>query len=72
MLINIVKIATKVLLTNPKARELTKKVLKKAYTEAKPIVNKNGKILKDTISETSPIENPIKFVKTLKNNIKNN
>ena len=70
MIFNFVKIASKVLLTNPKAREMSSKVIHKAYTKAKPIVVKQSRIISETIRETSPVEDPVKFFKKLRYKIK--
>ena len=40
MLLNFAKIASKVLLTNPRARKLTGELINKAYVSAKPIIKK--------------------------------
>ena len=72
MLLNFAKIASKVLLTNPRARKLTGELINKAYVSAKPIIKKQNKIVRDTINETSPTEDPIKFFKKLKDNFRKN
>ena len=72
MPINFIKFASRILLTNPKARELAGKSLQKAYVKAKPIIKKQSQIIKDTIEESPPRDDPIKFAIKLKNNIKKN
>ena len=72
MTINFIKFASRLLLTNPKARELAGKAVQKAYFKAKPVIKKKAQIIKDTIEENPPSDNPIKFVIKLKNKIKDN
>ena len=69
MLFNLVKIVSKVLLTNKKARDFTFNKLNKAYVKSRPHIIKKQKIFKDTYKETSPLDDPLKFIKKLKKNL---
>ena len=70
VMLNLIKIAAKLALKNPKIRNEVKKAGIKSYTKAKPIISKNLKILKDTVNQVDPLENPKLFGKKLKENFK--
>ena len=72
MTLNFIKIASRIILTNPKARQLAGKALQKAYFKAKPVIKNQARIIKDTMDENPPRDNLIKFAIKLKNKIKNN
>ena len=44
MTLGLIKLASKILLTNPKARKVAGKVIQKAYIKAKPVIKKNTEI----------------------------
>ena len=71
MSINFIKFASRLILTNPKARKLAGQAIQVAYKKAKPVIKKQTQIIKDTIKENPPSDNPIKFAIKLKNRIKN-
>ena len=52
MALGLIKLASKILLTNPKARKIAGKILHKAYTKAKPVIKKNTEIIKRKIEES--------------------
>ena len=72
MSINFIKFASRLILTNPKARKLAGQAIQVAYKKAKPVIKKQTQIIKDTIKENPPSDNPIKFAIKLKNKIKKN
>ena len=51
MTLGLIKLASKILLTNPKARKVAGKVIQKAYIKAKPVIKKNAEIIKTKIKE---------------------
>ncbi len=51
MALGLIKLATNILLTNPKARKVAGKVIKKAYSKAKPVIKKNTEIIKAKIKD---------------------
>tara|TARA_B100000579_G_C22668044_1_gene774250 strand:+ start:525 stop:746 length:222 start_codon:yes stop_codon:yes gene_type:complete len=72
MSINFIKFASRLLLTNPKARKLAGQAMHVAYKKAKPVIKKQTQIIRDTIEEAPPGEDVIKFAIKLKNKIKKN
>ena len=70
-MLNIIKIAAKLALQNPKVREGIKKVAIKSYKKAQPILKKNFEVVKKTSNETSPLKDIKSFSKKLKENYKN-
>ena len=72
LVLKLLKIATKILINNPNAQQYAKKIVKNAYKKNKPLIDKKTKIVKDTLSEISPLDDPIKFFNKLKNNTKKN
>ena len=70
-MLNIIKLATKLALQNPKVREGIKKVAIKSYKRAKPIIKKNFDVAKKTSIESSPLKDFNSFKKRYKENLKN-
>ena len=70
-MLNIIKIAAKLALQNPKVREGIKKVAIKSYKKAQPIIKKNFEVVKKTSNETSPLKDIKSFSKNFKENYKN-
>ena len=70
VMLNLIKIAAKLALQNPKIRNEIKKASIKTYTKVKPIISKNIKILKNTANQVDPLENPKLFRKKLRENFK--
>ena len=70
-MLNIIKLAAKLALQNPKVRDGIKKVAIKSYKKAKPIIKKNFEVAKKTSTETSPLKDFNTFKKKYKENLKN-
>ena len=70
-MLNIIKIAAKLALQNPKVREGIKKVAIKSYKKAQPIIKKNLEVVKKTSNEKSPLKDIKSFTKKFKENYKN-
>ena len=70
MVVSLIKLATKVILTNPNLRKKAGKLAFETYKKAEPIIKKQAKTIKKTINEVSPLEEPIKFKNKLKKNLK--
>ena len=52
MALGLIKLASKIILTNPKVRKVAGKVIQKAYIKAKPVIKKNTEIIKRKIEES--------------------
>ncbi len=70
-MLNIIKIAAKLAMQNPKVREGLKKIAIKSYKKAKPIIKKNIDVIRKTSNENSPLKDIKTYTKKFKENYKN-
>tara|TARA_B100000427_G_C15092379_1_gene413411 strand:- start:108 stop:323 length:216 start_codon:yes stop_codon:yes gene_type:complete len=66
----IFKYVAKIIITNPKLGMEAGKLLHNAYKKVKPVIDKKASIVKNTIKETPPFDDPVKFKNKLKENFK--